>query len=412
MSARPLDGKVVVDLTTALSGPYATLLLAGLGARVIKVENPATGGDSSRQNSPYLTDSGLNMRRTAPADMSISMVLRGRNKESVTLDLKAPAARDVLADLVKHADILVENYSAGVTTRLGIDYEWARAVNPRIVYASISGFGSEGGPGSGKAMDTIIQALSGVMMTAGGPGEPPTRFGLPIADLVAPLYGVIGTLAALIQVEHTGAGQHIDVSMLGALTSLLACEPFDAFEMVGMPLRTGQFVPRLAPFGLFEAKDGWFAICAPVDHFAKGVLRAMDRADLIDDARFATRDGRVVNADALHALIVEWGSRHTVDEALTALTAHGAPSAEVLDPARAVRNPSVLARGEVVRLSQPGLSDTDDLYATGMPFLMSGADLALDQPAPHLGEHNRSVLQELLGYRAEDVERLVEAKVV
>lgn len=189
MSARPLDGKVVVDLTTALSGPYATLLLAGLGARVIKVENPATGGDSSRQNSPYLTDSGLNMRRTAPADMSISMVLRGRNKESVTLDLKAPAARDVLADLVKHADILVENYSAGVTTRLGIDYEWARAVNPRIVYASISGFGSEGGPGSGKAMDTIIQALSGVMLTAGGPGEPPTRFGLPIADLVAPLYG-------------------------------------------------------------------------------------------------------------------------------------------------------------------------------------------------------------------------------
>jgi crotonobetainyl-CoA:carnitine CoA-transferase CaiB-like acyl-CoA transferase len=411
MSTRPLDGKVVVDLTTALSGPYATLLLGGLGARVIKVENPATGGDSSRSNSPYLTDDGLSIKRRAPKDMSISMVLRGRNKESITLDLKTEAGRAVLADLLRNADVLVENYSAGVTTRLGIDYDFARSVNPRLVYTSISGFGSEGGPGSGKAMDTIIQALSGVMMTAGAPGEPPTRFGLPIADLVAPLYGLIGTLAALLQVERTGEGQHVDVSMLGSLTSLLACEPFDAFEMIGLPLRTGQFVPRLAPFGLFQAADGWFAICAPVDHFARGVLKAMDREDLIEDARFATRDGRVVNADALHGLIEEWAKGIKVDEALAQLTRHGAPAAEVLDPARAVRNPSVLKRGEVVRLQGPGLED-DDLYATGMPFLMSGSQLSLDLPAPQLGQHTHEVLEGLLGYSAERVEQLQETGVV
>jgi len=412
MSPRPLEGKVVVDLTTALSGPYATLLLGGLGARVIKIENPATGGDSSRSNSPYLTSEGLAVRRHASTDMSISMVLRGRQKQSVTLDLKTEAGRRVLADLIKHADVLVENYSAGVTRRLGIDYEFAREVNPGIVYTSISGFGSAGGPGSGKAMDTIIQALSGVMMTAGAPGEPPTRFGLPIADLVAPLYGLIGTLAALLQKERTGEGQHVDVSMLGSLTSLLACEPFDAFEMIGMPFRTGQFVPRLAPFGLFQAADGWFAICAPVDHFARGVLRAMDREDLIEDTRFATRDGRVANADELHRLIEKWAKGTHVQEALDQLTKYGAPAAEVLDPARAVRNPSVLERGEVVRLHHAGLSESDDLYATGMPFLMSGSDLSLDEPAPQLGEHNHEVLGHLLGYGEAQIKELEQASVI
>jgi CoA:oxalate CoA-transferase len=196
MTARPLDGVVVIDLTTALAGPYATLLLAGLGARVIKVENPATGGDSSRNNSPYLSADGLTIGRQDPEDLSLSMSVRGRNKESVTIDLKDPRGREVLGDLVRAADVVVENYSAGVTTRLGIDHAWAEAINPRIVYTSISGFGAQGGPGSGKAMDTIVQALSGLMMTAGTPGEPPVRFGLPIGDLVAPLYAVIGTVAA------------------------------------------------------------------------------------------------------------------------------------------------------------------------------------------------------------------------
>lgn len=176
MTDQPLAGRVVVDLTTALAGPYATLLLAGLGATVIKVENPATGGDSSRNNAPYVGRDGLNLARRHDDDLSVSMLLRGRNKLSVTLDLKNPRSRAVFTDLVRDADVLVENYSPGVTERLGISYESVREVNPRLVYTSISGFGAQGGPGSGKAMDSIIQALSGVMMTAGEPDEGPVRF--------------------------------------------------------------------------------------------------------------------------------------------------------------------------------------------------------------------------------------------
>ncbi|RAY15868.1 CoA transferase [Actinomadura craniellae] len=401
MAHRPLAGRTVVDLTTALAGPYATLLLAGLGARVIKVENPATGGDPARGNAPYLGAEGLSLTRQHTDDMSVSMLLRGRNKRGITLNLKHPAGREVFADLVRAADVVVENYSAGVTGRLGIDYAFARAANPRIVYTSISGFGAQGGPGSGKAMDTIVQALSGIMMTAGAPGEPPVRFGLPVADLLAPLYAVIGTLAAVVQADATGEGQHVDVSMLGALTSLVACEPFDAFEEIGLPLRTGTTVPRLAPFGIFEAADGWFALCAPVDSFAHGVLAALGRPELTRDERFADRDGRVTHAAELHALIGEWSAERPLTEVLATLTRHGVPAAPVRGPAEAVRDPLVRDRGEVVPLAHPRYDRAGELYGTGVPIVFSAAETALDEPAPALGEHNAEIYGDLLGYDAE-----------
>ncbi|MBD3943035.1 CoA transferase [Microbacterium sp. NEAU-LLC] len=398
MSTGPLTGKTVIDLTTALAGPYATLLLAGLGARVIKVENPARGGDTSRNNSPYVTADGLSMRRTSDDDMSVSMMLRGRGKESILLDLKRPESREVLRDLVREADIVVENYSAGVTARLGIDYASVRDLNPRLVYTSISGFGATGDHGDRKAMDTIIQALSGVMMTAGEPGDPPVRFGLPIGDLVAPLFAVIGTLSAVMHAERTGEGQHVDVSMLGALTSLVACEPFDALESVGFPLRTGTYVPRLAPFGTFRAVDGWFALCGPTDQFAEGVLRAIGRADLIGSADFGTRDARVANADRLHGLIAGWAAERMLAEALAALHANGAPAAPVRSTAEAVRDPDVTARGEVVPLVHPKFGHFDGLYGSGLPVVFSRSLVDMSAPAPQLGEHTDAVLSELLGY--------------
>lgn len=393
----PLAGKTVIDLTTALAGPYATLLLAGLGARVIKVENPTRGGDSSRNNSPYVTADGISLGRTADEDMSVSMMLRGRGKESITLNLKHPGSRQVLFDLITEADILVENYSAGVTKRLGIDYASVRHLNEKLVYTSISGFGASNGNGDRKAMDTIVQALSGVMMTAGEPGQPPVRFGLPIGDLSAPLFAVIGTLAAVLHAEHSGQGQHVDVSMLGALTSLVACEPFDALESVGFPLRTGDYVPRLAPFGTFRAADGYFAICAPTDQFAAGVLQAIGRKDLLESEDFGSRDARVANADRLHGLIAGWAAERPLAEVLQALTAHGAPAAPVRTTAEAVRDPLVVSRGEVVPLSHPKFGHFDGLYGSGLPMVFSESVTSLDAPAPYLGEHTDSVLAQL-GY--------------
>lgn len=406
---RPLSGKVVLDLTTALSGPYATLLLAGLGARVIKVENPELGGDTSRNNSPYYSAQGLQPQRTSEQDMSVSMMLRGRNKESITLNLKTPEGARVFRELVTKADVIVENFSAGVTHRLGVDFPVVHELNPRLVYASISGFGAQGAPGSGKAMDTIIQALSGTMLTAGEPGDAPIRFGLPIADLVAPLFGVIGVLAAVLESERTGNGQHVDVSMLGALTSLVACEPFDAFEKIGMPLRTGSYVPRLAPFGVFECTDGWFALCGPTDAFSRGVMAALGTPELADDPRFAQRDARVRNADELHGMLREWAANRTVAEAVQTLEAQGVPAAPVRDTGDAVRDPLVLQRGEVEALRHPVYGVAEELYGSGVPIVLSGSSTSLTRPAPWLGEHTAAVLEELLGYGEAEVEALRDA---
>lgn len=412
MTDQPLSGRTVIDLTTALAGPYATLLLAGLGATVIKVENPATGGDSSRNNAPYVGRDGLSVSRQDPDDMSVSMLSRGRNKLSVTLDLKNPRAQLVFADLVRDADVLVENYSPGVTQRLGIDYDSVRALNPRLVYTSISGFGAQGGPGSGKAMDSIIQALSGVMMTAGEPDDGPVRFGLPVGDMLAPLFAVVGTVSALLQAEHTGEGQHVDVSMLGALTSLVACEPFDAFETVGMPQRTGSMVPRLAPFGILPAADGHVALCAPTDSFAHGVFRAIGRPELIDDDRFHGRDARVRNADALHGLVRAWCRDRTLAEVLCALTAEGVPAAEVREPHAAVRDPLVRQRKEVVPITHPRHGQVADLASTGIPIRFSTARAGFDHSAPFLGEHNDAVYRQRLGYTAEEVAELAAEAVI
>lgn len=402
----PLEGKTVLDLTTALAGPYATLLLASLGARVIKIENPERGGDSSRNNSPYVTAAGLSLQRSDPQDMSVSMMVRGRNKQSMTLNLKHPDSRRIFLDLARHADIIVENYSAGVTERLGIDYAAIQPINPRLVYTSISGFGAQGVAGDGKAMDTIIQALSGVMMTAGEPDDAPIRFGLPVGDLVAPLFAVIGTLAAVLHADATGEGQHVDVSMLGSLTSLVAAEPFDALESVGIALRTGAVVPRLAPFGTFRANDGWFAICAPTDAFAVGALRAIGREDLIGDAKYATRDARVRNADELHGLIGAWAAGRALRDVLQALESSGVPAAPVRDTAQAVRDPLVLQRREVVPLVHPEHGHLEGLYGSGLPVNFSRSRADLSQPAPGLGEQTEDVLRELLGYDEGELERL------
>jgi CoA:oxalate CoA-transferase len=408
---RPLEGLTVLDLTIALAGPFATFLLAGLGARVIKIENPA-GGDICRANAPYLGVRGATLTRENEDDVSISALNRLRNKLSVTLNLKNPEALEVFADLAKKADVLVENFSRGTLDRLGAGYQAVHNINPRIVYCSITGFGSEGEPGSGKAMDAIIQALSGVMLTSGAPADPPLRVGVPFADLCAPLFGVIGVLAALQQAERTGTGQHVDISMLGALTMMVAGEPFDILERCGVPQRTGQTVPRLAPFGIYPCQDGFVAICAPTEAFAHSLFRAMGHPEFSTDPRFATRDLRVRNVRELDSAIEAFARSMTTAQILSTLDSAGVPAAEVRDPSAAVRDPQVVARGETVRLTHPKYGDTDDVYGMGMPIRFSAATAGFDQPAPALGEHNQVVYGGILGYSAEKISGLRSRKVI
>ncbi|HKU42923.1 MAG TPA: CoA transferase [Polyangiales bacterium] len=406
----PLADLVVLDLTIALAGPFASALFAGLGARVIKIEGPGAP-DTSRNNAPYLGASGVTLAREAADDVSISALNRLRNKQAVRLNLKHPRGREVFADLVRKADVIVENYSQGTLDRLGVGYAFARAINPKLVFCSITGFGYDS-KGPAKAMDAIIQALSGVMHVSGNPEDAPTRIGLPLADLVTPLFGVIGVLSALHMARVTGQGQHVDVSMLGTLTALMAGEGFDLLETLGVQLRTGPTVARLAPFGIYATRSGHCAICAPTDAFAAGLFRAMGRPELATDARFATRDARVTNGAELDALIEAWTRTRDNDALVAELLAHGVPSAEVRTPREAVRDARVLAREECVPLQHPVHGATAEVYGMGLPIKFSEAHAGFDRPAPELGEHNQLVYGEWLGYSAERLRELAELGVI
>jgi CoA:oxalate CoA-transferase len=407
----PLEGLTVLDMTIALAGPFATFLLAGLGARVIKVENPVDG-DPCRSNAPYLGVDGATLTKRHEDDVSISALNRLRGKLGITLNLKDQGAREILADLVDKADIVVENFSRGTLDRLGAGYKRCREINPRIIYCSISGFGSDGESGSGKAMDTIIQALSGVMLISGGAADRPIRFGLPVADLCAPLFGVIGILAALRHLQQTGIGQYVDISMLGVLTMMLACEPYDILERCGIPQRTGDTVPRLAPMGIYPTADGYVAICAPTQAFAKALFDAMKQPELASDPRFATRDSRVQNVDELDALVRRFTSSMPTHEILNRLEQNGAPAAEVRDPAAALRDPQVVSRHETVPLLHPKYGAVDDVRGMGIPIRFSNAAAGLDGSAPMLGEHNEFVYGEILGYSSEKIQELKSQKVI
>jgi len=407
----PLAGLTVLDLTHALAGPFASFLLAGLGARVIKIENPGAP-DPCRQNPPYLGAAGVSLGRRSEDDVSVSALNRLRGKYAVTLNLKKKQALDVFTDLVRAADIVVENFSAGTLDRLGIGYECARAANSRIIYCSISGFGATRSNGSGKAMDSIIQALSGLMMTSGTPADPPVRVGVPVADLLAPVFGVVGILAALRHRETTGVGQHVDVSMLGVLTSLVAAEPFDLLEACGLPQRTGRVVPRLTPFGVYESADGHVAICAPTEQFARGVFAAIQHPEFEHDPRFATRDARVAHVDEMNTHIETFTRTLSTADLLPLLARHNVPAAEVRSPREAVRDPRVLARGETVPLEHPQFGRVADVVGMGIPITFSDATAGCVRPAPSVGQDNALVYGDWLGYGAAGVEQLQAAGII
>lgn len=407
----PLAGVTVLDLTTMLAGPYATLLLAGLGARVIKIENPDSP-DPARGNSLFLGRDGVKATPEHDDDLSLAILDRGRNKEAVTLNLKHPEARAIFMDLVRRADVVVENFSPGVTGRLGIDYASCREVNPKIVYTSISGFGPDADPTRNKAVDIVIQAMSGLMMASGAEGEPPVRVGIPIGDQAAPLFATIGTLAAVLRARATGQGQQVDVSLLGTMSALVAAEPFEMERRLGHATRSGNVLARLAPSGVFPTADGHIAISAPKDAFAAGLFRAMGRPELIQDARFSSRAARVSNHAVLHEMVGEWTRAMDAGTAAALLTGCGVPNGPVRDPADAMRDPGLLARGETARLEHPVYGMVEDVVAGGLPIRMSDAFTGFDKPAVTPGASNGDVYCGLLGYGQDELARLAREGVI
>ncbi len=410
-NTRPLQGLRVLDLTVALAGPYATMMLGGLGAEVIRVEAPG-GSDIARTNPPFVGRNGISFGENTEGDLALTTLNRSRNKKSVTLNLKTQKGRQVLMRLASQCDILVENMSEGTTVKLGVDYDEIRKVNPQIIYASIKGLGEHSPYPRLKGMDIIVQALSGIMAVTGFPNEPPTRCGIPIADMLAPQYLVNGILSAFIHRARTGEGQHVSVSMLDCLASWLAVEQFDVLGEAGYALRTGNFTDRLIPFGVYETKDGHVAIVAFKPEWMNKLLEAMDRMHLKDDPRFSSRTERMRHADEFNGVIEAWTRQHTCDAIVhELLDKRGVPAAKVRTPDEVLHDEHLHAMGALTKLSHPRYGETSAV-GMGLPIQFSKTKSQFDQPAMELGSSNKDIYQSLLGMSDDELQELSAAGVI
>jgi crotonobetainyl-CoA:carnitine CoA-transferase CaiB-like acyl-CoA transferase len=379
-----LEGVRVLDLTQYLAGPSCTRLLAELGADVIKVEM-APYGDPTRAGQPRRD------RRSG------GFVQQNRGKRSLCVDLRRPEGVALVKELVPHVDVLVENYSAGVMERRGLGYEALSAINPRLIMASVSGFGQTGPLRHKTSFDFIAQAYSGVMHMTGDPEGPPTFVGVGVGDTNAGVHAFAGIGYALYRRDRTGRGAHIDISMVDALFHMQETA-VHATSMTGgdfVPLRQGRHYQPLSPAGTFKAPEGWVVILCT--HGQIGYLwAAMGRPELAEDPRFATNDARLAHRDELTAIIEAWMAGFDTDaEVVAALEAHRVPCGPVLSPADALEHPYFRERGMVRDVTDP---HAGTFAIPGFPIKFSDAPPEADLQAPALGQHNDDVLAELLGY--------------
>lgn len=384
MGSGPLEGLRVIDLTWMLAGPYATMLLADLGADVVKVEPP--GGDPMRAVGPFRDDDTL--RAYGGYFQSIN-----RNKRSVVIDLKQPAGRDRLHTLAATADVLVENFRAGVMERLGCGYEDLRARNPRLVYAAIRGFGDSrtgASPHTSRpAVDVTIQALAGLMGITGPAPDVPLKTGPGVGDLFPAALLAVGVLAACREAALSGEGQFLDVAMYDGVLSLCERIVYQHSYTGEVPAPQGNSHPLFCPFDVFPCADGHVAICASDDHQWRVLCRAMGRAELAADPSYAEADARCANARAVRELVEAWTRAHTGAE-ITARVGEAIPVGAVQSIADIFADPHARAREMLAEVEQPG--SARPVTIAGTPIKLSRTPGGVRTRAPLLGEHTAEVL--------------------
>ncbi|MEV0606264.1 CoA transferase [Polymorphospora rubra] len=378
MTARPLDGVRVLDLTNVLAGPYCTYQLVLMGAEVVKIERPGEG-DLARQLGP---DSTLNDAR-----LGVSFLAQNAGKRSVELDLKNPADRDRFLRLVGEADVLVENFRPGVLRRLGLDWEALRPVNPRLVYCAISGFGQTGPLSQRPAYDQIVQGMSGMMSVTGTPETAPLRVGFPVADTVGGLLAAFAVTAALTGRERTGEGAYLDVSMLEAAISAMGWAVSNYLGAGVEPVPMGDQNFTAAPSGTFMAADGPLNIAANRQEQFETLCELIGRTDLVTDERFHSRDIRKRNRDQLNVEINAGLLARSAQEWEALLSERGVPAARVLTVPQALRLDHLRDRGFLHHVPFPGQPDAR-LTVMGNGVRVDGEAYGPPGPPPLLGEHN------------------------
>ncbi len=376
----PLAGTLVVDLTRVLAGPFCTMVLADLGARVVKVEPPGRG-DDARHIGPFV------------AGRSAYFVSLNRGKESIALDLKDEGDRGVFERLLSRADVLVENYRPGVMARLGYGWEALHARFPRLVVASVSGFGQTGPLAERPAYDIVVQGMGGIMSLTGHPGGPPTRVGTSTGDITAGLFATLGIQAALLERERTGEARQVDVAMLDCQVATLenAIARHQATGEVPGPL--GSRHPSITPFEALATGDGWIIVAAGNDALFARLCEVLERPELANDERFTSNEARTRHVDALRRELETALAAGSTAHWLERLEAEGVPCGPIHDVAEVVAHPQVLSRNMVVSVTDP---EAGRLHLAGNPIKLSGVpDPDTRPPAPELDEHRAAILREL-----------------
>jgi formyl-CoA transferase len=399
---QPLSGIRVIGLEQYMSGPYCTMLLADAGAEVIKIERPGSG-DPRRAIPPFVEKAG---KKKAGGFLSYN-----RNKKSLALNLQTQAGQNVLRDLVKVSDVLVENLRPGATAKMGLDYEPLKSIHPRLVYAVISGFGRLPGYqseySSRPAFDIVAEAMGGVMDLIGFADRPPTFSLYGLADVYSGLVGAYGIMQALLMRERTGQGQMVDVSMLDNMLALNE-RMVTLYSVTGQEPKRGR-LQHLWPRGAFRCRDGYIAVNVPDDIIWQRLARTIGRPDLVDDPRSADGASRAAHADFLQPIIESWLADKTRTEVVDTLNEAGVPAGPVYSAKDIFADDHFRQRKMLVEIDDSDVGPST--FARTVPHLSAAPEIPTG-PAPNLGQHTRQILETLLNYSPAEIDRLVEAGIV
>ncbi|WP_372997449.1 CaiB/BaiF CoA transferase family protein [Lutispora sp.] len=378
---KPLEHIKVLDFTRVLAGPYCTMILANMGAEIIKVERPGIG-DDSREFGPFING------------QSVYFISLNRGKKSIALDLKQPESIKIIKELVKEVDVVAENFRPGTMEKLGLGYEELKKINPRLIFATMSGFGQTGPYSRRPAYDMIVQGMGGIMSITGQEGGEPVRVGTSIGDIIAGMFGAIGILAALADRDISGQGRMVDVAMLDGQLAILenAISRYTATGEAPKPL--GARHPSIAPFEAYKTKDSYVIIACGNDRLWESFCKLVGREDLLEMDIFKTNPDRVANVEKLKEYMTEITMERTTAEWDEYLNKNGIPCSPINTIDKLFADPQVLARNMLVEVEQPGAGK---IKIAGNPIKLSGMEEELpSEPAPQIGEHTELILKKYL----------------